>query len=62
MLNFKKELAPALTFFLVAGLIAFARSSGGDSPSLTLHASGYPLYFCAGILVYVSGQRQTLRT
>jgi len=52
MLNFKKTLAPGLTFIFLIGFIAFAQSGVGSSPLFTLHASGYPVYFCLGILVY----------
>lgn len=52
MLNFKKSLAPGLTFLLLAGAIVFARSMDGQWAFFTLFASGYPRYFCGGILVY----------
>jgi len=52
MLNFKKTLAPGLTLLMVAGVIALARWMPESSPFFTLHASGYPIYFCGGIFVY----------
>jgi exopolysaccharide production protein ExoZ len=52
MLNFKKTLAPGLTFLLLAGAMVFARSMAGEWAFFTLFASGYPRYFCGGILVY----------
>ena len=52
MLNFKKKLAPGLTFFAVASMIVFAGLNSESAPVFTLHTSGYPLYFCGGILVY----------
>ena len=52
MLSFGKSRAPVLTFALLAVFILISKNSDGESPLLVLHASGYPLYFCWGILVY----------
>lgn len=63
MLNFKKTLAPGLTLLMVAGVIVLARLMPGSLPFFTLHASGYPIYFCGGILVYYlwrGGERMEL--